>query len=422
MNCSIYLFYSIFQSSKLMDIFAFILSLGLISSEFGCSNAYRTANIFNVLDYGAVGNSITDDSQAFLKAWNAACSTPTGTPKVAIPPNKSFLLNPALFRGPCRAKNIDFEISGTILAPKSPTVWNWLDASQWLAFSSVAGLNVYGTGAIDGRGNGWWDQSCRYHPQLNGCTKLAPTALKFISCNESSLRSVHFIDSPQTHVLILSCNVFDVNNVTIQSPENSPNTDGIHIQFSHHLTISYTNIASGDDCVSIGDFTSHLSITNVNCGPGHGISIGSLGKDGNFVQVENIHVSNSFFKGTTNGARIKTWQVGKGYVRNVTFENLHFDSVQNPVIIDQNYCDVRGACPELTTGVQVSQVTYRGFDGTSSTDVAINLNCSRAVPCTGISMESINLVAAGVGRQVIADCGNAHGKETRVVPSPCLQN
>ncbi|KAE9447459.1 hypothetical protein C3L33_20643, partial [Rhododendron williamsianum] len=64
-----------------------------------------------------------------------------------------------------------------------------------------------------------------------------------------------------------------------------------------------------DDCVSIGDFTSHLSITNVNCGPGHGISIGSLGKDGNFVQVENIHVSNSFFKGTTNGARIKTWQV-----------------------------------------------------------------------------------------------------------------
>ncbi|KAI8570777.1 hypothetical protein RHMOL_Rhmol01G0063300 [Rhododendron molle] len=360
MNCSICLCYAIFRASKLVDIFAFILSLGLISSEFSCLNAYGTADIFNVLDYGAVGNSITDDSQVIpfpVFFSPSILNTPTGTPKVAIPPNKSFLVNPALFRGPCRAKNIDFE---------------------------------------------------------NGCTKLAPTALKFISCNESSLRSVHFIDSPQTHVLLLGCNFFDVNNVTIQSPENSPNTDGIHIQFSHHLTISYTNIAS--------DFTSHLSITNVNCGPGHGISIGSLGKDGNFVQVENIHVSNSFLKGTTNGARIKTWQVGKGYVRNVTFENLHFDSVQNPVIIDQNYCDIRGACQELTTGVQVSQVTYRGFDGTSSTDVAINLNCSRSVPCTRISMESINLVAASVGRQVIADCGNAHGKETRVVPSPCLQN
>lgn len=47
----------------LQEIFAFILSLGLISSKFGCSNAYGAANIFNVLDYGAVGNSITDDSQ-----------------------------------------------------------------------------------------------------------------------------------------------------------------------------------------------------------------------------------------------------------------------------------------------------------------------------------------------------------------------
>jgi len=41
----------------------------------------------------------------------------------------------------------------------------------------------------------------------------------------------------------------------------------------------------------------------------HFYSIGSLGRRGNFVQVENIHVSNVQFKHTTNGARIKTWQV-----------------------------------------------------------------------------------------------------------------
>lgn len=40
-----------------------------------------------------------------------------------------------------------------------------------------------------------------------------------------------------------------------------------------------------------------------------GNSIGSLGRGGNFVQVEDISVSNIYFKGTTNGARIKTWQV-----------------------------------------------------------------------------------------------------------------
>ncbi|XP_052200359.1 probable polygalacturonase At1g80170 isoform X2 [Diospyros lotus] len=359
---------------------------------------------------------------ALLKAWNAACSSPVGTPKVIVPRNYAFLVNPVLFHGPCKARNIDFVVSGIILAPNSPKVWNGCDASQWLAFRGITGLNVYGAGTIDGRGKDWWDQSCRHHPDLKGCIKLAPTALKFLSCNKSRVRDVHFINSPQTHVLIMRCNGLHVSNVTIQSPGYSPNTDGIHIQSSHHLTIDDAKIGSGDDCVSIGDYTSDLQITNVECGPGHGISIGSLGKGGNFVRVENIQVSNAFFKGTTNGARIKTWQVGKGYVRKVSFQNLKFDSVKNPLIIDQNYCNVRGQCKELETGVQVSDVVYKGLLGTSSTAVAINVNCSPAMPCTGISMESITLTAADAGKRVVASCGNARGIETAVLPRPCLRS
>ncbi|XP_059658687.1 probable polygalacturonase At3g15720 [Cornus florida] len=368
--------------SYIMDIFAFIFVLGIVSLVISSANANGNASTFNVLNYGAIGDGKKEDSPAFLEAWNAACSTVKGTPKVIVPEKRTFLLNPVVFSGPCKAKKIDFMISRKIVAPSSPNAWKGRDASQWLAFSGVSGLNVYGSGTIDGQGKGWWDQSCRYHPELQGCTKLAPTALKFLSGNDISLSNADFTNSPQTH----------------------------------------SKIGSGDDCISIGDYISNLYITNIECGPGHGVSIGSLGLGGNFVQVENIHVSNLSLNGTTNGARIKTYQVGKGYVRNVTFEDNKFDSVDNPIIIDQNYCGVRGTCKELPTGVHISDVTYKGLYGTSSTEVAINLNCSRWVECTGISLQSIKLTSAKDGKQATANCVNAHGKETRVLPGPCIGN
>lgn len=52
------------------------------------------------------------------------------------------------------------------MAPKSPSLWDGRDSSQWLGFKDVNGLKVDGFGTIDGGGKAWWDQSCRYHPQL----------------------------------------------------------------------------------------------------------------------------------------------------------------------------------------------------------------------------------------------------------------
>lgn len=53
---------------------------------------------------------------------------------------------------------------GSILAPASPKAWEGLNQGQWLAFQGITGLNITGSGRIDGRGSGWWDQSCKYHP------------------------------------------------------------------------------------------------------------------------------------------------------------------------------------------------------------------------------------------------------------------
>ncbi|XP_051131226.1 polygalacturonase ADPG1-like [Andrographis paniculata] len=415
--------HTINSSMDISGAVLFILALALSNNGSPRNVFHVYGKEFNVMDYGAKSDGQTENSQAFGEAWNAACGDSTPNPKLIVPSGHTFLVNPIMFRGPCQAPEIHFVIAGTIIAPDRPGFWDGKDASQWLGFEGVKGLKVdgFGNGTIDGRGKAWWDQSCRYNPHLKTCTSLAPTALRFLSCDESIVRNVGLKDSAQTHILIMGCNGFNVNNVVMMSPGSSPNTDGIHIQDTQHLSISNSSFGVGDDCISIGDRIRDINIQNVKCGPGHGISIGSLGRSGNYVQVENISVTNAYFTGTTNGARIKTWQVGRGYVRNIKFENLTVDSVKNPIIIDQNYCEVRDGCKEQETGVQISQVVYRGMSGTSSTEIAINLKCSSSVPCRGILMEDIHLTSAMAGKVVTTYCRNAHGNVTDVAPdSTCL--
>lgn len=73
------------------------------------------------------------------------------------------------------------------------------------------------------------------------------------------------------------------------------------------------------------------------------------------------------------------------------------------------------------TGVKISNVTYRNAVGTSASEIAINLNCSKSVPCSGMLLESVKLTSAMNGIQVTANCSNAYGQEVEVEPGPsCL--
>ncbi|KAL9317628.1 hypothetical protein ACSQ67_014145 [Phaseolus vulgaris] len=78
----------------------------------------------------------------------------------------------------------------------------------------------------------------------------------------------------------------------------------------------------------------------VKCGPGHGISIGSLGKYKEEEPVEGITVKGCTLKGTTNRVRIKTWpnEPRSITINDMKFEDITMDNMQNPIIIDQEYC------------------------------------------------------------------------------------
>lgn len=135
-----------------------------------------------------------------------------------------------------------------------------------------------------------------------------------------------------------------------------------------------------------------MQATDITCGPGHGISIGSLGEDNANDHVSGVFVNGAKISGTSNGVRIKTWQGGSGSASNIVFQNVEMNDVTNPIIIDQNYCDHKNKdCTQQRSAVQVKHVLYQNIRGTSASTDAITFNCSQSVPCQGIVLQNIQL-------------------------------
>ncbi|KAK0608401.1 hypothetical protein LWI29_030192 [Acer saccharum] len=265
---------------------------------------------YNVLSFGARGNGVTDSTQAFINAWAAACASTE--PTTIYVPTGRYLIGPVAFKGGCKSSDITLRIDGTLVAPADFRVLG--QAENWVALIKSPEFPL---------SEGRW-------------------MLKDLPCGLAKLKQELIVpmESRQLyHIVINRCQDVLVEGIKVIASGNSPNTEGIHVQQSTNVKIINSSIKTGDDCVSIGPATNNLWIEGVTCGPGHGISIGSLGKDMEEEGVQNVTVKNTIFEGTQNGLRIKSWaRPSSGFVKGVQFIDAVMQNVQNPIIIDQNYC------------------------------------------------------------------------------------
>ncbi|KFK44652.1 hypothetical protein AALP_AA1G286400 [Arabis alpina] len=370
----------------------------------------------SVTNFGAVGDGKRDDSQAFLKAWEAVCQGGSSNTKLLVPQGRTFMLKPLAFVGPCKSSSISFSIRGNLVAPSY--TWYVGRYPTWISFDSISGLVVSGGGTIDGRGSLWW-----------GKVSTRPSAMHFNGCNGLRMYNLRHLNSPRNHISLSCSKDIHVWGLRLIAPGDSPNTDGIDISNSIGVDISDCIISTGDDCIAINGGSSFINMTRIFCGPGHGISVGSLGENGEYATVEEVRVKNSTFTNTQNGVRIKTFQNGSGYARKISFEDINMIASGNPIIIDQNYhdaskngrvssnqnCHLTQSFGEPWSkslngkGVKVSDVRYTRIHGTSASDQAITMNCDAELGCADIVMDHVNLVSATSGHQVFASCNNAHG-------------
>ncbi|KAF8043009.1 hypothetical protein BT93_A1371 [Corymbia citriodora subsp. variegata] len=353
---------------------------------------------FDVTKYGASGGAGSDITQGLVGAWKEACAA-TNASKLLVPAG-TYVLREVLLEGPCNS-SIEFQVDGTLQAPADPAQ---IKTDGWVTFQNVDLFTLSGKGTFDGQGKAAWAK--------NDCTKkkdcaALPTNLRFNFVTNSIVKDITSLDSKYFHVNVLGGKNFTLQHVNIIAPGDSPNTDGIHIGRSNGVNIIDAGIKTGDDCISLGDGSQQINITGVTCGPGHGISVGSLGKYKAEEPVAGIYVKNCTITGTMNGVRIKTWPASPaGHATDMHFEDITLDNVGTPVLIDQQYCPWNQCNAQAPSLIKLSNVSFRRIQGTSSTQVAVKLACSSGCPCDQVEVSDIDITYTGAEGPATSDCSN----------------
>jgi polygalacturonase len=164
-----------------------------------------------------------------------------------------------------------------------------------------------------------------------------------------------------------------LNNIAGDAPNNrsnglaaAHNSDGFDISGCNNLTLKDSWVRNQDDCVAItsGD---NITVSNMYCNGGHGLSIGSVGGKSN-NNVTNILFENSVVLNSQNGARIKTNSNTTGYIAGITYRNIKLANISNYGIdIQQDYLN-GGPTGEPTNGVIIKDITMQNVMGTVEAD------------------------------------------------------
>jgi polygalacturonase len=282
-------------------------------------------NTFNVTQYGAVGDGTTMNTAAIQKTVDAASAAGGG---IVLIPEGKFLTGPFTL-----ASRINLQLASGAFILISDDLKNYpVTKERYQDCISVADahdIEISGQGTIDGQGKAWWtafeaDRNMPHRPYmitLNKCSRVLVTGVTL--CN-----------SPMFHLVPRNCTDVTIKGITIKSPSNAHNTDGIDPSGWNYLITDCT-IDAGDDNIAVKPTSSrtpgnkNYTITNCKFLHGHGMSIGS-GTDGG---IEDLRVSHCIFDTTDSGIRIKTLRGRGGVLQNLTYENLTMTAVKNPIYI-----------------------------------------------------------------------------------------
>jgi polygalacturonase len=214
--------------------------------------------IFDVLKYGAAGDSKTLDSAAFQRAIDEAAAY-GGKAQVLVRGGHKYLVGTLELKG-----SIDFHLADDAellistrredyrggLAGSADAATMASAAGGVIVANGAHGLKISGTGTIQGRArefmkgydkaNEWW------LPQ-----DFRPKMFVLTGCKDLEVRDITFAEAPNWGLHMLGCDGVLVDNVKVRNLLDVPNCDGIDPDHSRNVEIRNCNLVCGDDGVVI---------------------------------------------------------------------------------------------------------------------------------------------------------------------------
>ncbi|KAF1832680.1 pectin lyase-like protein [Decorospora gaudefroyi] len=290
-------------------------------------------------------------------------------------------------------KNCDISIRGKLTWNDDLNYWIRNSVSVTYAQRSTAfrlggenfTLRGHGEALFDGNGQKWIDRN-RDGSNMNG----RPISLTLWYAKNVWIDGITWRQAQFWHTFVAHSQNIRMTNLDMKTVSNSRwgtvNTDGFDSWNSQDIVLKNWTVTCGDDCIAVKGNSKNVHVQNATCYESGAMVIGSMG-NGVRETVENVLFEDVYTYHASNAAWIKTYP-GQGYVRNVTFRNIKFDDVNQPIYVSPCIYSYRN-CD--SSRLKISDITWENISGTSRYNVAAAVYCSGSVPCTGLKFKNIDI-------------------------------
>lgn len=372
------------------------------------------ATDYNVNDFGAVGNGVTDDSTAIQRAIDMCSAKGGGT--VVFESGRIYLSGPLHLKS-----NVELNLqpNSILLANPDESVYtesafraNRGEGMMWISGENLTNVSISGTGRIDGNGVAFMGQELDDSYELKPVTDFDPRphVLTLINVDNVKINDITIANSAYWTVHLIGCHDVAISGISLLNNLKIRNGDGIDIDHSRKVRISNCFIESGDDCICLKnrrefeEYGPCEDITVTNCvmtSRSCAVKIGSENMD----RISCVLFDNCIITDSNRGIGIQNRD--EGTVSNVTFSNMIVDchlfsdvwwGKSEPIYVTSypravgNHKDAGWRFPKGATKGACGEVSDIRFHNISSTsENGIFLGCDTPGKINDITIDNVNL-------------------------------